>query len=79
LRWGWEAVTGRRPTAEESAIISDTLANYRQRFTTDAEGAKALVSYGESQVEPAVDIGEWAAYTLVANLLLNLDETLCKN
>jgi hypothetical protein len=79
LRWGWEAVTGRRPTAEELAIVSDTLATHRQRFTNDVEGAKTLVSYGESPIDPTIDVSELAAYTLVANLLLNLDETLCKN
>ena len=34
---------------------------------------------GESKADAELDASELAAYTLVANLILNLDETLNKN
>ena len=55
-------------------MLKDLLAHY----AGDAEDAKTLISVGES--EPAADLAapELAAYTMLANQLLNLDEALTK-
>ncbi len=61
----------RRVTLE---VLKDLLAHY----AGDADDAKTLVSVGESK--PAADLAasELAAYTMLANQLLNLDEALTK-
>lgn len=79
LKWGWQVVAARSPENEELAIVKSTLAQHRRRYASDAKAAKDLVSYGESMADESIPKTELAAYTLVANLLLNLDETLCKN
>jgi hypothetical protein len=68
-------VTSRRPTPEE---VDRIIASYRahlERFRTDRDAAARVVKdYAVDEVDPA----EQAAWTLVANALLNLDETLTK-
>ena len=43
------------------------------------EAAKKAVHVGESQPRAGLAEPELAAYTLIGNLLLNLDETLMRN
>ena len=45
----------------------------------DPEAADVLTSYGESDRNDEVDVSELAAYTMIANLLLNLDESVTRN
>jgi hypothetical protein len=48
---------------------------YYQNHSTDAE---ALLAVGESKVNPKIPFAEWAAWTLVASEVLNMDESLTK-
>ena len=79
LRWGWRVVTARWPGDDELAVLMNTLAQHQNRYGSDPEAAKALVAFGESEADPKLDPSELAAYTLVANLLLNLDEVVTRN
>ena len=47
-------------------------------FRLDAPSAKKLLSVGESPRDTALDTAELAAWTTVASVLLNLDETITK-
>jgi hypothetical protein len=68
-------VTSRRPTAEELDRIIGSYQTHVDRFGTDHDAAARVIKgYGVDGVDPA----EQAAWTLVANALLNLDETLTK-
>ncbi|MDB6058859.1 MAG: hypothetical protein JWO95_2703, partial [Verrucomicrobiales bacterium] len=49
------------------------------RYHHDKTAAEKLISIGDSAVDKKVDAADLAAYTMVASLLLNLDETLNKN
>lgn len=60
---------------EERAIAHRTLETALVRFRADLKSADALVAVGESKAK-ATDRAELAAWTIVASLLLNLDETL---
>ena len=79
IRWAWRVVTARWPAAEESKILQSTLNEHRTRFTSDMEAAKKLIAFGESKADPKMKVDELAAWTLTANLLLNLDEVANKN
>jgi hypothetical protein len=79
IRWAWRVVTARQPDAAETKIIANVLAGHRARFAKDAEAAKKLIAFGESKADPKLTPADLAAWTLVANLLLNLDEVLNKN
>jgi len=79
LRFGFRLVTARTPAAAELTILEDTLAAGRTHYAQDPEAARKVISVGESAVPEDVPAPELAAYTIVANLLLNLDEALTKN
>jgi len=79
ILWAWRTVTSRRPEPEETRIVSDLLGAHRDRFCDDLEGAQKLIGYGESAADKTILPRELAPWTLVANLLLNLDEVVNKN
>ncbi len=79
LRFGFQLVTSRSPEAPEAAVLIGALAAQRERYAADPEAAKKTVSVGESPVPVDVPPADLAAYTMVANLLLNLDEAVTKN
>ena len=79
LKLGFQLVTARTPTDQELKILADTLETERQRYRADENAAKQAIAVGESPAPDDVPAPELAAYTMVANLLLNLDEVLTKN
>lgn len=79
IAWSWRTVTARLPSDDETAIVLETLAQHRQRYAADAEAASQLIHYGESKPNDQLPAAELAAWTMVANLLLNLDEVVTKN
>jgi hypothetical protein len=55
-------------------VYRDLLMHYHWRPTE----AKKLIAVGESKADPKLDPAELAAWTMVANQLMNLDEVLNK-
>ena len=65
-----------RPAEREIIHASfDQLAAYYQAHPEDAA---ALVAFGESKADPQLDAIQLAAWAMLANQLLNLDEVLNK-
>ena len=79
ITWAWRTVVARRPDAEESDIATQSLAHFRTRFSADAAAAEKLISNGESKPDDSLEKAELAAWTMLSNLILNLDESVNKN
>jgi hypothetical protein len=79
LKLGFRIVTSRWPTPAEADVLAENLAAQRARYTADTAAAEKVISVGESPVPKDVPVPELAAYTMVANVLLNLDEVLTRN
>jgi hypothetical protein len=79
LRYGFRLATGRSPCESETTVLEESLAAQRAHYTADTEAAKKTISVGESPVPDDVPPPDLAAYTMVANLILNLDEVLTRN
>ncbi|HET6882399.1 MAG TPA: PSD1 and planctomycete cytochrome C domain-containing protein [Pirellulales bacterium] len=79
IAYGYRLVLSRRPAADELAVVEDLLRKELTRYQQNAEAARQAVRNGESTPKAGLAEPELAAYTLVANLLLNLDETLTRN
>ncbi|MCL4222186.1 MAG: DUF1553 domain-containing protein [Phycisphaerales bacterium] len=71
--------TGRRPDESQVRVLEASyrmaLRQYRQR----PEDAAALLSYGEAPRSETIDMEEHAAATIVANIVLNLDQTMTRD
>jgi hypothetical protein len=78
LAFAFRLPLARRPTAAESAVLAGALERLRKRYAADREAAEKLVRAGESPRDGSIDAAELAAWTGVASLILNLDETLTK-
>jgi hypothetical protein len=79
LRHGFRLVTGRWPGGAEEELLRSGYEGYLGVYGEDTEAAKEFLSHGESEVEWGEAPAELAAYTAVASVLMNLDETLTKN
>lgn len=79
LASAFRAVTAREPSDAERILLVEALAAQRARFAQDEAEARKAIAVGESRSSPNLEPRELAAWTLVANLLLNLDETINRN
>lgn len=79
LAYAFRCVTARNPTKQESALLAESLATHRARFERNTEEASKVLANGESKPSAKLPVGEFAAWTMVANLLMNLDETVTRN
>jgi hypothetical protein len=59
-------------------VLAESLAAQRAHFDRDRDAARQLIAIGATVADPALDPCELAAYTTIASVLLNLDETLTK-
>jgi hypothetical protein len=75
---GFELVLSRTPSQAELAPLEAMWDEQVARFADDADAAKKLLEVGASPRHEALPIGELAAFTLVANILFTLDETITK-
>jgi len=65
-------------TAAELQLIQNSLKELSAFYAAHAEEAKQLIAFGDSKADPALNVSELAAWTMLANELFNLDEALCK-
>jgi hypothetical protein len=64
--------------ADECALIEASLKDLSDYYAAHAEEARKLIAVGESKADPAIDAPTLAAWTMLVNELLNLDEVLNK-
>jgi hypothetical protein len=64
--------------SEEKAVVRATLDDLRSFYKENADEAARLIAFGESKADPAIDAGELASWTVLANQVMNLDEVLNK-
>lgn len=80
LTYMFRLATARRPDskdlAELSAAYRDLLAHYTSQ--AGAAAAKELIGIGESRPDPRFNPSELAAWTMIGNVILNLDEVVTK-
>jgi hypothetical protein len=79
LTHAFRCVSARPPTRPEAALLAETLEKHRAHFERNAEEASRVITNGESKPSSKLPVVEFAAWTMVANLLLNLDETITRN
>jgi hypothetical protein len=71
--------TGRHPDAVDIETLEQGLRELVARYRAMPDDAQALVSQGSIPVPAELETAELAAWMLVANVILNLDESLVRN
>ncbi len=79
LTYAFRLCVSRTPTADELAILAKLLEKNRKRFEEGEANASEIATGAKDSPKPdGFTLADWGAYTLVARVLLNLDETLTK-
>ena len=68
----------RPPTSEEKTHLLDLYLDAYRAYILEPEEAKSLVTNEKQPLPEGTDVVELAAWTVVANTLLNLDEVFMK-
>ena len=76
--FAFRVATSRKPAPDELAVLIRVYESELAEFQSDADAAVKLLSYGASKRNETLDVKELAAWTMVANLVLNLDEAVTK-
>lgn len=79
LNWIFRAVLSRQPDSKELKFLSASLAKQRDLYLKNPQAAERVVHAGESKPRNLASAAETAAWSLIANLVLNLDETVTRN
>jgi hypothetical protein len=74
----YQLALARPASNEEQRVVLETLHHYKQRYRSAAKDAAQFLTVGDAPRDPALDPAELAAWSAVANLVLNLDETITK-
>ncbi len=78
LAYAFEMATARLPKSDEEALLLTTLEAQMEELEADPAAAEALIHVGASEPDETLDAIEVAAWTMIANLILNLDEVVNK-
>ncbi|MEY3459153.1 MAG: hypothetical protein RL215_2310, partial [Planctomycetota bacterium] len=78
LRQVCRLVLSRAPSNRELEILTNSLTELRDWYSAHESDAAALIAVGETQPSAAIPAAELAAWTMLCNQLLNLDEVLNK-
>lgn len=74
LAYGFRLALARNPSNSEMQVLLSGLDADMQRFASGPADASGLLAFGDSKSATEIPPTELAAYTLTANVILNLDE-----
>jgi hypothetical protein len=78
ITWAFRQALSRPPDTRELTILTAGLQRHLARYQTAPAEASALLATGHAPLPPDLDPALLAAYTVTANVVLNLDELLNK-
>jgi len=79
IKFAYRTALSRVPDTDELNIVRGTLMQCLARYQSDPDAARQAIAVGETKPSSKYEATELAAYTLIANLILNLDETVTRN
>lgn len=78
LGFGFRLVTARQPSMDELQILEEGLKADLARFSAESPKAVSLLAFGDAESSKTINQAELAAWTMTANILLNLDEVVTR-
>ena len=78
VRYGFRLATTRWPKDDELQLLREVYESHWDRFQANPDAARDLIGVGASTADPSLEVSALAAWTMVANIILNLSETITK-
>ncbi len=78
IAYGFRLATGRKPRREEIEILQGVLREQLREYRAAPSAAQALLDVGDFKAPTSLDPSELAAWSTIASMILNLDETVTK-
>lgn len=78
ISYAFRQATCRWPRADELTVLVESFQHYLDEYQREPEAAAKLLAIGEFPRDEQLDVGELASYTMVASLIMNLDELITK-
>jgi hypothetical protein len=78
IDWAFNLALAHQPSAPQKRILMNMYERMAANYHSRPEKAEEFVREGDSPVLPGLDVPELAAYTSVASIILNMDETINK-
>jgi hypothetical protein len=78
VEYAFRLCLARPPTKPERERLLNLLQQQLKSFERDPKSAEELVNQGSAERPANLDVRQLAAWMMVGNVLLNLDETLTK-
>jgi len=78
IDFAFRLATARRPSEYELGVLQRVYAEQLVHYQANVEAARKLLAVGESPRNDKLNEAELAAWTMVASMILNLDEVLTK-
>jgi hypothetical protein len=78
ITYAFRVTLSRKPKSEELSLLKNLYTDQLSRYQQNKEAATALLKVGESEKPKDLDDAQLAAWTALANVLFNLDETITK-
>lgn len=79
IRYMYRAATSRNPKPEQLTSLSQYFAEEEQHFKLQPEEATTFLQIGDSAEKVLLTVEEMAAYTMLAAVIYNLDETISRS
>jgi hypothetical protein len=78
IAWAFRVATARKPGADEVRVLLDVYTKELAEFNENKKAAEKLLGVGSFKAKDDLDESELAAWTTIASMILNLDETVTK-
>ena len=78
IAYAFRLATAREPNETQFGVLLEELRAFRERYRTDEDAALKVLSQGEHPRNETLDVAELAAHSVVASLILNLDQVVSK-
>jgi len=78
IQYGFRRLCGRTPSSKEAALLKNQYEAALKKFSGDAAAVDAILGIGEYPFDTALERDKTAALTIVANTLMNFDDSYSK-
>ena len=79
ITMGFRLATSRSPKEEEIEVLTNLFEKEKSRFSEEKDEAKSFLEIGDAAIQFEKESDYLSALTVVANILLNLDESKMKS